>query len=194
MAETDPRVDAYIAKSADFAEPVLTHLRALVHETVPDCAEALKWGMPFFTVNGKNLANMAAFKEHCAFGFWEGLGVETTKDREGMGHFGKITSLADLPPDAELKAMIAEAASLIGTAKAKKPPKPVDVPPLPRDFAAAIAAEPAAQAVWDDFAPGYQRDYIEWITEAKREATREKRMAQAVEWIAEGKDRNWKYR
>ncbi|MEE9434302.1 MAG: YdeI/OmpD-associated family protein [Sphingorhabdus sp.] len=196
MAKTDPRVDAYIDKAQPFAQPVLTHLRELVHNKLPDVEEAVKWGMPFFTLGGKNLANMAAFQRHAIFGFWEGLEIKTPKVGEAMGHFGCIRSLEDLPPDDEFSAIIQLAAEQLQKPKPaqRKSKKPVKVPPLPGDFAAAIAANGKAQSVWDDFAPSHKRDYIEWIAGAKREETRERRLTQALGWIAEGKDRNWKYR
>ncbi len=197
MPTTDARIDAYIDKAEDFAKPVLKHLRAVVHQACPDVEEAVKWSMPFFTLGGKNLANMAAFKEHAAFGFWEGLGVRTPKADEAMGHFGRIRSLDDLPDQDELVTMIRSAAERLQAERIvpkKSKPRPVKVPPMPEDFAKAIAANPAAQKTYDGFSPGYRRDYIIWVTEAKRAETRLKRMASAVEWMAEGKDLNWKYR
>ena len=193
---SDPRIDAYIEKSEDFAQPILIHLREVMHKVCPEVEEAVKWGMPFYTLGGKNLANMAAFKEHVAFGYWEALAIETPKASEAMGHYGKITSLSDLPSDKELVAAIQSAAAKLkaGTKKTKPKAKPVKVPPLPDDFAVAIADNADAQKHFYAFPPSYQRDYIEWIVDAKREATRSKRIAQAVEWMAEGKDRNWKYR
>ncbi len=197
MAKTNARIDAYIDKAEVFAKPILTHLRALVHQACPDVEEAIKWSMPFFTLGGKNLANMAAFKEHAAFGFWEGLGVKTPKADEAMGHFGRIRSLDDLPDEDELVALIRSVAERLRTQSVtpkKAKPKPVKVPVKPQDFAKAIAANPDAQQTYDGFPPGHRRDYIEWVTEAKRAETRNKRIATAVEWMAEGKDRNWKYR
>ena len=197
MARTDARIDAYIDDAQDFARPILIHLRALVHQACPDVEEAVKWRMPFFTLGGKNLANMAAFKEHAAFGFWEGLGVDTPKADEAMGHFGRIRSLDDLPDRDELVAMIRSVAEKMQTqrvAPKKSKPRPVKAPALPADFAIAIAANSDAQKTYDGFPPGYRRDYILWVTEAKREQTRNKRIATAIEWMAEGKDLNWKYR
>ena len=197
MARTDARIDAYIDEAEDFARPILNHLRALVHQACPDVEEAVKWRMPFFTLGGKNLANMAAFKEHAAFGFWEGLGVDTPKADEAMGHFGRIRSLDDLPDRDELVAMIRSVAEKMQTqrvAPKKSKPRPVKAPALPADFAIAIAANSDAQKTYDGFPPGYRRDYILWVTEAKREQTRNKRIATAIEWMAEGKDLNWKYR
>ncbi|WP_108811405.1 YdeI/OmpD-associated family protein [Sphingorhabdus sp. Alg231-15] len=198
MANRDGRIDDYIDEAQEFARPILLHLRALVHQARPDIEEAMKWSMPFFTLGGKNLCNMAAFKEHTAFGFWESLGVETPKSGEAMGHFGRIESLEDLPADQELIEMIISVAKRLeaaGVPKAKVArSKSVKVPTVPDDLADAMTSNLAAQKCYDDFAPGQKRDYIEWITEAKREDTRQRRIAQAVEWMAEGKDRHWKYR
>ena len=142
----DPRVDAYMDKAETFAQPILKHVRQLVHQTCPEVEEDIKWGMPFFTLGGKNLANMAAFKQHVAFGYWEGLGIETPKSDEAMGHYGKITSINDLPPDKELITAIQSAAQILqeGQKKPKPKPKPVKVPPMPDYFAQAIATNPAA--------------------------------------------------
>jgi len=192
--EKEPRIDAYIEKAAPFARPILTHLRALVHEAVPGLGETIKWGMPHFTVNGKNLAGIAAFKAHCAFVI-HGAGRQGMERDPGMGDYGKIASLDDLPPAAEMKAKLQAAAEAIqqggGMARPKKAPR--EAIPVPDDFAQALQADPAAQTVFDGFSPFNRRDYLEWIVEAKQAATRAKRIAQAVEWIAEGKKRNWKY-
>jgi len=197
MPKTDPRIDTYIEKAGDFAKPILTHIRRVMHSACPDVEEGMKWSMPFFMIDGKNLANMAAFKAHAAFGFWESLNVETPKADDAMGHFGRITTIDDLPEDSVLVAMIRSVAERLQAGKAspaKTKSRPVEVPPLPEDLAQALAASPAAQKTYDNFSPSNQREYIEWVTEAKREATRAKRIAMAVEWMAEGKDRNWKYR
>ena len=197
MPKTDPRIDAYIEKSAAFAQPILTHLRTLVHEAVPEAEEAIKWGMPHFTVNGKNLAGMAAFKAHASFGIWPTLEEDAPEaTRDGMGSFGKLASLSDLPDAAELTARLQKGAAIL-RARMKAPPKPKKpakpLPPMPDDLAEALAANAAASAVWDGFAPSHKREYLDWVIEAKRAETRAKRIAQAVEWIADGKQRNWKY-
>jgi uncharacterized protein YdeI (YjbR/CyaY-like superfamily) len=192
---TDARIDEYIAGKADFARPILDHIRAIFHAASPDIGEAMKWSMPFFTYRGQNLANMAAFKAHAAFGFWhDRVGRDGASDG-AMGQFGKIVSLADLPPDTEIAALIAQALALIDAGdkprtgpKSPKPPLPV-----PAAFQAALDADAAASAVWAAFTPGKVREYCEWIDEAKTHATQTRRIAQAVEWIAEGKSRNWKY-
>lgn len=188
----DPRVDDYIERAADFARPILEHLRGLTHRAIPGAEEAIKWGMPHFTVRGKNVAGMAAFKAHCTF-------VIHGDGRQGdaMGQFGRITKIADLPEDSVLTANLHAALARVlekGTAlKTGGERKPRPEIAIPEDFAALLAATPAAQGVFGDFSPSQRRDYLEWITEAKTGATRDKRMAQAAEWIAEGKTRNWKY-
>lgn len=189
----DPKVDAYIAKAAPFAQPILSHLRALVHETVEGLDEALKWGMPHFLHKGKNLAGMSAFKAHAAF-MIHGDG----RQGDAMGQFGKITRLEDLPGDNVLKSKLAEAAQRIdqaGTALKPKSAARVAKPelPIPPEFAAALSANPAARAALEGFSPSHRREYVEWISEAKRPETRDKRIAQAIEWLADGKKRNWKY-
>lgn len=201
MAVYDSRLDAYIEKSAPFAQPILRHLRELMHRASPEIVEAIKWGMPFFTLDGKNFAHMAAFKGHAAFGFWPKPEVELPKEGEAMGHFGKIRTLDDLPDEQQLVALITAAAERLRAgeagmvAKKPKPPKPaVTATDLPDDFAAAIKANDQAQQTYDRFAPGYRREYIEWITSAKRPETRQQRIVQAVSLLAEGKHRNWKYR
>jgi uncharacterized protein YdeI (YjbR/CyaY-like superfamily) len=194
----DPRIDAYIEKAKPFARPVLLHLRELVHVVVPDAEETVKWGMPHFTYKGKNVAGMAAFKAHCAF-IVHGDGRQDAgqKDGEGMGGYGKIADMADLPDDADLAAALKNAVASIDTrGTAQRPAKPAAAKteiPVPQDFAAALGENPPAKATFDDLAPSHRRDYLEWITEAKRDETRGKRIATALEWLAEGKRRNWKY-
>jgi uncharacterized protein YdeI (YjbR/CyaY-like superfamily) len=194
--KADSRIDAYIARKNDFARPILEHVRERVRATVPEVEETLKWGAPAFTVDGKILLIMAAFKAHAALNFWRGQelrGDEASSD--AMGQFGKLTSLADLPPDSELDDLIRGAAALARTAPAPRKPKhePKAAPTLHPDFAAALAAAPKAKAALDDFPPSAQRDYLEWISDAKQDATRKKRIDTAIEWLSEGKRRHWKY-
>ncbi len=189
----DPKVDDYIASAAPFAQPILTHLRALAHTTVPDLDEALKWGMPHFIHKGKNLAGMAAFKAHASF-MIHGDG----RQGDAMGQFGKITRLEDLPGDNVLKDRLVAAKERIdqaGTAlKPKAAPRaPKPELPIPPEFASALAGNPTAKAALEGFAPSHRREYVEWIVEAKRPETRDKRIAQAIAQLAEGKKRNWKY-
>lgn len=190
----DPRIDAYIAEAGDFARPILEHLRELVHKTVPGAGEAIKWGMPHFTHHGKNVAGMAAFKEHCAFTI-HGEGRHGGDD--GMGSCGKLASLADLPPDAVLAARVSKARERIEASGSavKRAPKPKASAELavPQDFAAALRENPRANATFEGFPPSQRREYVAWITEAKQDATRAKRLATSIEWLAEGKRRNWKY-
>jgi uncharacterized protein YdeI (YjbR/CyaY-like superfamily) len=196
----DPRVDAYINKSAAFAQPVLTHLRELVHKTVPDVEESIKWSMPFFTYKGQMYGNLAAFKQHCSFGLFGAAMRDQLKkdgfDSDGMGSLGKITSLKDLPANKVLVGYIRQAAALIDDgAKTMTRPKKAAKPAaeVPAELAAALKKSKAATQVWKAFSPSCQREYAEWITEAKRDETKEKRIVQAIEWIAEGKQRHWKY-
>jgi uncharacterized protein YdeI (YjbR/CyaY-like superfamily) len=192
--QTDQRIDAYIANAAPFARPILARLRAIVHAALPRAEETIKWGMPHFTVSGKNLAGMAAFKAHCSFVIHgEGrLGGDA-----GMGQFGKIASLEHIPDEAMLAESLKQAAERIESTGSAKTPRPKPAPKalvaMPDDFAEALAGNPAARAVFDGFAPSHRREYLEWITEAKRAETRAKRIAQSLEWLAEGKKRNWKY-
>lgn len=191
----DPRVDAYIARQAAFAQPILTHLRGLIHGASPEIDEALKWGMPFFTYKGQNICNMAAFKAHAAFGFWHDKVAGKNGAEAAMGQFGRIQSLTDLPPGAEILALIGKAMALIDAGDRPRSAHKEARAPLPVHpaFAAALEADPAARAVWSAFPPGKVRDYCEWINDAKTAATRDRRIAGAVAWIAEGKGRNWKY-
>ncbi|KQZ64865.1 hypothetical protein ASD67_10630 [Sphingopyxis sp. Root1497] len=192
----DPRVDAYIAARQPFAQPILIHLRELVHAHAPGAEETLKWGVPHFTLGGQNLAGMAAFKEHATFGFWRDEDVTgSARDTGAMGSMGRLATLADLPSDDVMAAYIAKAAALCAEGKAKRPaPKPKAALDLPDDLGAALGANAAAQGHWDAFSPGKRRDYIEWVLEAKREETRIKRIETIVAQVAEGKDRNWKYK
>jgi uncharacterized protein YdeI (YjbR/CyaY-like superfamily) len=191
--QTDPRIDAYIANAAPFAQPILAYLRTLVHARLPGAEETIKWGMPHFTLAGKNVAGMAAFKAHCAFTI-HGVGRGGT---EGMGQHGKLTSLGDLPPDTVLAAKLHDAVARIETQGSAAPKRAEAVPkaaiPVPDDFASALQAHTTAQANFDAFAPSHRREYLEWVTSAKREDTRAKRIAQAVAWLDEGKKRNWQY-
>lgn len=187
---TDPRVDAYIERSAEFARPMLLKLRVDIHTICPQAEETIKWGAPSFSYKGKNLCGIAAFKSHAAC-FVQG---ERKEDgTEGMGEFGKMRSMSDLPSKAALSKLLKARMSAIetGTSARRKPVRPA--PEIPADFARALKTAKGAAKIFDAFSPSAQRDYIEWITEAKTEATRARRLAQSVEWIAEGKQRNWKY-
>jgi uncharacterized protein YdeI (YjbR/CyaY-like superfamily) len=198
MGKKDPRVDAYIAKSADFAKPILNHLRELVHEACPEVEEEWKWSFPHFTYKGM-FCSMASFKEHCAFGFWKsslivdknGQGLE-----KAMGQFGRITKLSDLPSKKVMIEYVKLAKKLnddgVKAPTRAKPKTPRELV-VPGDLAKALKQNKAAQATFDKFSPSNKREYVDWITEAKTEATRLRRLETAIEWLAEGKTRNWKY-
>lgn len=191
----DARIDAYIAARADFARPILTHLRALIHAHCPEIAETVRWGMPSFSYKGRPFASMAAFKRHAAFGFWDREALKTGHEGEGAGQFGRIACLADLPADAVLVAKIREGMAMIDAGekprRAARPPRPeVEVPPALAD---ALARDAAAMATFAAFTPSCRREYCEWVSEAKRDETRTKRVAETIALLREGKKRNWKY-
>jgi hypothetical protein len=199
-SKRDRRVDAYISNAPDFAKPILSHLRDLVRAACPEVEETMKWSRPHFLHHGL-LCGMSAFKQHCAFGFWLGetvLGAtrKTPSEQDGMGHFGRITSLADLPGDKELLALIRKAAALneIG-AKRRVAPRPAGDRTLivPDYITAALRKNKKALAAFAVFSYSHKKEYVEWITEAKREETRQKRIETMLGWLAEGKSRNWKY-
>jgi len=195
MPTLDPRVDAYIAKAAPFAQSILIHLRTLVHQACPEVEETMKWSFPHFMYKGM-LCSMAAFNAHCALNFWKAeLLMGDAAQRDAMGQFGRITALADLPPAAQLQAYLLQAMQLndAGVAPVRsRTPRPATVT-VPDDLQAALAQQAGAQQHFAAFSPSKQRDYIEWLEDAKTEATRTRRREQAVAWIAEGKARNWKY-
>ena len=197
MSGHDPRVDAYIARSADFARPILDHLRAVVHASCPEVEESLKWSMPFFSYQGAPMCMMAAFKQHCGFGFWLSKQVVGTAADDGMGQFGKLASLRDLPPKRVLAGYVKKAMALneagVRLSRPKAAAKPS--PTLPGDLAALLAQKKyaAARTTYQGFSPSAQREYVDWIGAAKTDATRQKRIATTLEWLAEGKPRNWKY-
>lgn len=198
MRNPDPRIDAYLAKAAPFAQPILAHVRAIVHEACPDVQETLKWGMPSFVYAGGILCSMAAFKRHASFGFWkQSLVVGDDAVGEGMGSFGKLASIEDLPPRRQLLAYVKKAMALneagVKTPRARTSSTPRALPDMPADFARALADAPEAQERYDAFSQSHRREYLEWILGARREETRARRIAQAVEWLAEGKPHNWKY-
>jgi uncharacterized protein YdeI (YjbR/CyaY-like superfamily) len=202
---TNPRVDAYLMKAQPFARPIMTHLRELVHKACPEVEETIKWSRPFFVYRGAILCNMSAFKEHCSFGFWgEEIGAvlraaAVPKDG-GMGSLGRITGVADLPPDKKMLGWIRQAAAFVDSgqytspiAARQKVVKAKSSLDTPAEFATALQRNKKAAAVFAAFSPSCKREYVEWIVDAKRPETRDKRIATAVEWIAEGKQRNWKY-
>lgn len=201
MAKKEKQIDAYIAKSADFAKPILNHIRELVQKTCPEVEEKMKWSFPHFDYKGEMMCSMAAFKQHAVFGFWKAalmkdpVLVETAKSEVAMGHLGRLTSLKDLPSDKKMTAWIKEAMKLNEQGIKVAKPKPAEKKELvvPDYFTKALSKNKKAKQVFDNFAYSHRKEYLQWITEAKTEETRNKRMATALEWIAEGKGRNWKY-
>jgi hypothetical protein len=198
MPTMDPRVDAYIERSAPFAKPILRQIRKAVHTGCPDVEETMKWSFPHFVYKGM-LCSMASFKAHCAFGFWKGSlladGLVAAKSSEAMGQFGRITSLADLPPSRQLVAVVRKAAALNdqGVKVVRRKATPKGPPVLPEDFRRLLRGRKKAFEAFAAFSPSHQREYLDWFSEARTAATRERRMATAIEWISQGKGRNWKY-
>lgn len=190
----DPRVDAYIENSAEFARPILRHLREVVHSSCPDVQETMKWSSPHFDYRGP-LCGMAAFKEHCAFGFWKGSLIIENPSDAAMGQLGRITRIRDLPPRKTLASWIRKAVKLneegVKVPRAKPERKPVQPP---HDLRQALAKNPRARSTFEGFSLSHRREYVEWIEEAKRPETRARRLETAVAWMTEGKSRNWKYR
>jgi hypothetical protein len=198
MGTTDPRVDAYIARSAPFARPVLTHIRKAVHTGCPDVEETMKWSFPHFVYKGM-LCSMASFKAHCAFGFWKGSllkdSVGSARSDDAMGQFGRITSIDDLPASTQLVALVRKATALNdqGVKVVRRKTAPKAPPIIPADFLKLLRGKKKALAAFTASSPSHQREYLDWFSEARTVETRERRMATALEWISEGKGRNWKY-
>ncbi len=200
MGKRDDRIDAYIARSAEFARPILRHLREIVHEACPDVEETIKWGLPHFLHKGI-LCHMASFKEHCAFGIWKGSQIVEQGGGEvekAMGQFGRISKLADLPSKKVLSSYIKQAmkrneAGIKSPSRMRLKEKAPRELVIPDDLASALRAHNTASATFEKFSPSHRREYVAWITEAKTQATRTRRLEQAVQWLAEGKPRHWKY-
>lgn len=197
MVTKDPRIDAYIAKSPEFARPILLKLRGLVHRGCPEVVETMKWGAPAFEHHGI-LAGMAAFKAHCVFGFWKSsLVTATAADRAAMGQFGRLLSLSDLPADRTIVGWVAKAANLnergARVVRPRKHPKPAL--PLPEELVAAFRTRKhvRARVFFESLSPSGRREYLEWITGAKRAETRARRVATTLAQLAESKPHNWKY-
>ena len=204
MTKKDKRIDAYIEKAQPFAKPVLTKLRGLIHKGIPDVEETIKWGMPFFEYKGP-VCNLAAFKRHAAFGFWKyqlmddpdgRLKEISNKGGGAMGNLGRITSLKDLPPDKVIIGFLKQARQLNEEGK-KLPPKKKEAAKeavVPDYFTKALKKNKMAEKTFNNFSNSHKKEYIEWIAEAKTEPTRIKRIETAIEWMSEGKSRNWKYK
>ncbi len=200
MQKIDERLDKYIEKSQPFAKPILLHIRKLVRQACPQVEETMKWSFPHFDYQGM-MCSMASFKNHCSFGFWKAsLMTDKEKlfsngDRVGMGHFGKIESLADLPSDGVMLAYIREACKLNDedVKLPSKPKYPTKELIIPKELLEALALNESAAKTFDAFPPSCKKDYAEWISDAKTDTTRDKRLATTIEWLTEGKRRNWKY-
>jgi len=198
----ESKIDTYIAKSADFARPILQHLRKLVHEGCPGVEETMKWSFPHFVHKGAVLCSMAGFKQHCVMSFWkhslldDPKGYLTATGETAMGHLGRITRLEDLPPDEVLLGFIRQAARLneekVSVPKKGKTPEKKEIV-IPDYFLEALKKNPKAKAVFEKFSYSHQKEYLEWVTEAKTEATRTKRLETTIEWLSEEKSLNWKY-
>jgi uncharacterized protein YdeI (YjbR/CyaY-like superfamily) len=199
--KTDRRVDAYIAKSGEFARPILSHLRKRVHAACPQAEETIRWNMPFFTYGGALLCAMAAFKAHCAFLFWhqrmkEVLAADGARKTGAMGSLGRITKLGDLPDGRTMTRYLKAAAKLNESgepARASRPRKPKSAVRVPSDLAAALKKNRAAAKAFANFSYSHRKEYVEWITGAKRDETRRQRLATAIDWLAQGKPQNWRY-
>ena len=202
-ANVDPRIDAYIKKSAAFAQPVLNHLRKLVHKGCPEVEETIKWGFPHFQYHGGVLCSMAAFKQHCAFGFWKASlmkdpeGILQIKDRNAMGNMDRIQSIKDLPAEKILIAYVKEATRLNEEGIKKPARKKSSVSPkdleMPDALSKAFLKNKKARLAFEALSPSHRKEYIQWIQEAKTDATRDSRVNTTIEWVAEGKSRHWKY-
>lgn len=200
MEKYSSKIDSYIEKSQDFAQPILHYIRETVHEYCPEAQETMKWSFPHFIYKGKNLCAMASFKQHCTFGFWLEKEMKTMQEitqdieKNSMFSLGKITKIEDLPSKPQLKKAIKEAMELtnMGVTMKKVAPSKIEME-IPDYFLSALQAQPTAKEIFENASTSFRKEYIAWVTEAKTEATRSKRLEQSLEWIAEGKGRNWKY-
>ena len=193
MSTKSPRVDAYINRARPFARPILNHLRKLVHKACPDVEETIKWGSPFFERKGI-ICFMASFKEHAVFGFWKGALLFGKKSKGAMGHFGRVTSLKDLPGDKEMVGYVRKAAELNerGIQK-KRTQRGVQKVSVPADLRAALASNAKARKTFENFSYSHKKEYVDWIADAKRDETRKRRLKTAIQWLSKGKPQNWKY-
>lgn len=202
MSATNPRIDAYIAKAEPFAQPILQHIRKVVHAACPQVEEKIKWSFPHFDYKGKMMCSMAAFKAHCAFTFWNAAQMQDDKKifirvgETAMGQLGRITSIKDLPSDTIFKAYIKEAMQIndagIVVPRSSKPTVKTDIE-IPDYFQKTLNGNKAAKATFEKMPPSHKKEYVEWITGARTETTRQKRISTALEWLADGKSRNWQY-
>ena len=202
MPGVDPRIDAYIERAAAFAKPILIKLRKLIFQACPDAEEMIKWSFPNYEVHGSMLCSMAAFKEHCAFGFWKASllkdpdGILHLAERNSMGHLERLSSVKDLPSDKILITYLKEAALLNknNIKIARKKSAPGKELAIPKALAAALKKNKKAMVTFEGFPPSQRREYIEWISEAKTDVTLDKRLTTTIEWLEQGKTRHWKYK
>ena len=194
MTKTNPRVDAYIKRAQPFARPILNHLRKLVHRGCPDVDETIKWKMPFFERKGI-ICFMAAFKEHAVLGFWNGEKIFGRKNKGAMGQFGRLQSIPDLPSEKELVGYVRKAADLKEHGVKKSPARSRVKQKLtvPADLKAALQKNPKARKTFENFSYSHKKEYVDWIIDAKRDETRQRRLKTAIHWMAQGKPQNWKY-
>jgi uncharacterized protein YdeI (YjbR/CyaY-like superfamily) len=194
MAKKDPRVDAYIKRAAPFARPILKRLRKIVHTGCPGVEETIKWNFPFFERKGI-ICFMSAFKEHCAFGFWKGSLIFSAKHKGAMGHFGRITSIGDLPNAKTLAGYVRKAAELneAGVKKSRPRSRTKQKVSVPADLKAALQKNSKARKTFENFSYSHKKEYVQWITDAKHDETRKRRLQTAIQWLAQGKPQNWKY-
>ncbi len=202
MKNANPVIDNYVNKAEPFAQPILKHIRELVHEVCPEVKELIKWSFPHFDYKGTMFCSMAAFKQHAVFGFWKASimadpdKILTTKDRESMGHLGKLTSVNDLPSDDILRKYMKEAMRLNDEGiKLPEKPKTAEKKELvvPKELIAALNKNVTAKATFEGFSNSNKKEYIDWLVEAKSEETKMKRLETTIEWLSEGKIKNWKY-
>ncbi|KAF2080744.1 YdeI/OmpD-associated family protein [Flavobacterium sharifuzzamanii] len=200
MENYNKDVTAYIAKMADFAKPILNHLREVIFSACPEAEENIKWGTPHYSYKGDHLVMMGGFKQHCSFSLYK---AELMKDAEiqasvkagkKFGYMDKIKDLSELPSKEKLTAYIKEAMVFNENGTAK--PKPVKEKSTaevvaPKEFVDALKKDTKATEIFESKSPSFRKNYIIWIADAKTDETRNKRISQSLEWIAEGKDRFW---
>ena len=193
MAKKDPRIDAYIKKAQPFARPILKHLRKLVHKACPDVEETIRWGSPFFDRKGV-ICLMGSFKEHAVFGFWKGKLLFGKESKGAMGHFGRLMSIKDLPSDKAMIGYIKKAAELNerGVQK-KRTPRGTQKVTVPTDLKVALAKNAKARKTFENFSYSHKKEYVDWISDAKRDETRTKRLKTTIQWLSQGKPQNWRY-
>lgn len=198
MSNHNKKVDEYIFKMADFAKPILTHLRQIIFETCPDVEEDIKWGIPHYGYKGDHLVMMAGFKQHCSFSLYKAelmkdkMIQESVKAGKKFGYMDKVKDLSELPNKKVLTAYIKEAMELnsSGISKPKVVKEKVEVV-APKEFIEALEQDKIAFSVYESKSPSFRKNYIIWIADVKTDETRQKRITQSLEWIREGKDRFW---